>query len=225
MALRKTLRALVPQSILEWRRQWRHARHFGDADYAETFRIVHDKNLWQSDESVSGGGSTVAFTASIRASLAEWLARREIRSLVDLPCGDFNWMRLVTFPEGMAYTGIDIVPALIETNTAKYAALGRNFELGDIIAGPVPAAEAYFCRDVFIHFPNDAVEKSIANVRAAGAKYLLASTFPDVTDKVDTVFPNSRRMNMALFLGEPEELLEDFGDGRTDKYIGVWKLG
>jgi hypothetical protein len=30
---------------------------------------------------------------------------------------------------------------------------------------------------------------------------------------------------MALFLGEPEELLEDFGDGRTDKYMGVWKLG
>jgi hypothetical protein len=225
MALRKLVRSLVPDAVLEWRRQRRHAKHFGNADYAETFKIVHDKNLWLNDESVSGGGSTVAFTESIRASLADWLARQNIRSMVDLPCGDFNWMRLVEFPAGMTYTGIDIVPALIEANKAKYETPGRTFELGDIIAGPVPPAEVYFCRDVFIHFPNDAVEKSIANVRAAGAKYLIASTFPDVTEKADTVFPNSRRQNMALFLGEPEELLEDFGDGRTDKYMGVWKLG
>lgn len=225
MSFRNTLRSAIPKPILDWRRKLLNRRSFGSADYGEIFKIVHETNWWRNRESVSGGGSTLAFTESIRAGLAEWLARHEIGSMVDLPCGDFNWMRLVQFPAGMRYTGIDIVPALIEANRAKYEAPGRTFELGDIIAGPVPPAEVYFCRDVFIHFPNDAVEQSIANVRATGARYLIASTFPDVTEKVDTVFPNSRRQNLALFLGEPEELLEDFGDGRTDKFMGVWKLG
>lgn len=145
--------------------------------------------------------------------------------MVDLPCGDYNWMRLTEFPENMYYHGIDIVPDLIQGNKDKYEAPNRQFSLGDIIAGPVPAAQVYFCRDVFIHFPNASVDKSIANVRAAGAKWLIATTFPAVQDKVDTVFPDSRKQNLALFLGEPAEMLEDFGDGMTDKYMGVWKLG
>ncbi|MEP0189425.1 MAG: class I SAM-dependent methyltransferase [Erythrobacter sp.] len=224
MALRRVIRTLVPNSVMEWRKARRHRKHFGDADYAEAFKIVHDKNLWKDPESLSGGGSTVAFTQSIRQGLSDWLNSNEIKSLVDLPCGDFNWMRLVDFPAGMEYIGIDIVEDLIAANLANHASDRHRFEVGDIIAGPVPKAEVYFCRDVFIHFPNSAVEKSIQNVKAAGAKYLIATTFPDVTEKTDTVFPNSRRQNMALFLGEPEELLDDNDDGRTDKFMGVWKL-
>ena len=222
--LKQLLRPLIPQSILQKRLDARHKRLFGDADYKTAFKIVHDQNLWLNPESKSGGGSTVEFTQHIRKNLAEWLHANDVKSMVDLPCGDFNWMRLVDFPEGMSYHGIDIVPDLIVENTRKYQSDTVKFSVGDIIEGPVPSAEVYFCRDVFIHFPNDAVEKSIANVRATGAKWLIATTCPTVKEKIDTVFPNSRKQNMALFLGEPDVMLEDFGDGKTDKYMGVWRM-
>jgi hypothetical protein len=223
-SLKRAIRSLVPEFILEQRKARRHKKLFGDADYKTAFQIVHDQNLWENPESKSGGGSTVEFTKFIREDFSKWLHDNGVTSMVDLPCGDFNWMRLVDFPAGMTYHGIDIVPDLIAANSQQYQNDHVQFSVGDIIAGPVPAANAYFCRDVFIHFPNDAVEKSIANVRVAGAKWLIATTFPDVKSKVDTVFPNSRKQNMALFLGEPDAMLEDFGDGMTDKFMGVWRL-
>lgn len=55
-AIQNVVRSLVPDSILRWRREQRHKRLFGNADYAKAFQIVYDKNLWLNDESRSGGG-------------------------------------------------------------------------------------------------------------------------------------------------------------------------
>jgi hypothetical protein len=40
----------------------------------------------------------------------------EIKSIVDAPYGDFNWMKLLTLAPDVNYTGIDIVPDLIPNN-------------------------------------------------------------------------------------------------------------
>lgn len=218
------LRALVPEPVKAVYRAVQNRRHFGGADYPEIFRIVFERNYWLSDESRSGLGSTVAFTSCLRRELAAWLRGADISSFVDLPCGDFNWMRHVDFPAGTTYFGLDIVEEIVAGNQAAYGSEKWRFEVGDILAPGLPAADAYFCRDLLIHFPNEAVDRAIANVRATGARYLLATTYPAVRRNRDTRFPDSRRQNLALLLGEPEALLPDFGEGVRDKYIGVWRL-
>ena len=133
-------------------------------------------------------------------------------------------MRKIDFPENCRYIGMDIVPDLIEENSNRYTSNQHSFQVGDLINSDLPAAEVYFCRDVFIHFPNEMIDKSIKNIRSTGAKFLIATTFPYVTKLVDTEFPLSRHHNLTLVLGAENELLEDFGNNRTDKYMGVWRL-
>jgi len=73
----------------------------------------------------------------------------EISSLLDLPCGDFNWMRHTDLP-GIDYTGIDIVQPLIERQSGMYTQPGRRFLRLDISAILCPD-DLILCRDGFVH--------------------------------------------------------------------------
>src|SRR4051812_27850000 len=59
------------------------------------FSDIYRNNSWGDAESVSGRGSTLARTEVIRRSLPGLLESVGARSLLDAPCGDFNWMRHV----------------------------------------------------------------------------------------------------------------------------------
>lgn len=213
--------AAAPEPLARAFRTWRNQRVFRGAPYPERFRICYERNLWRSSESRSGPGSTEAFTRCLRPRLEHWLAQHRIGSLVDAACGDFNWMRLVKFPARMRYHGLDIVPAIVAENAARYATETVSFAEGDVLKPGLPKADVYLCRDLFIHFPNAAVDQAIANMRASGSRFLVASTFPSVTTNRDTLFADCRLHNLALHLGEPIELLPD---GAPGKFIGVWRL-
>ena len=58
-----------------------------------TFTRIFDTNAWLNAESVSGPGSTKARGADFRAALVALLDDRGVTSIVDAPCGDFNWMQ------------------------------------------------------------------------------------------------------------------------------------
>ena len=215
------LRAIAPEPLIGFGRRVRLRLIYGAASYPEIFAKVYRENRWLDSESRSGRGSTIAFTASIREELSRFLQEAGARSMVDLPCGDFNWMRLVRFPDGMDYLGIDIVPELVEQNRERHGAEHVRFELGDVLVDTLPRADVYFCRGLLIHFPNEATEQAIANIRRSGTRTLIATTYPGVRVNPDTRFPDSRRQNLALHLGKPECLLQD---GEPGKYMGVWRL-
>src|SRR5438046_7814005 len=46
-------------------------------------------------DSASGPGSDLAQTQSIRDALPELLRELGVRTLLDIPCGDYHWMRQV----------------------------------------------------------------------------------------------------------------------------------
>ncbi|WP_448900759.1 hypothetical protein, partial [Escherichia coli] len=54
----------------------------------QRFQRIHDTNLWGAAESVSGLGSEIDATATLRAELPALLRRLEATSLLDAPCGD-----------------------------------------------------------------------------------------------------------------------------------------
>ena len=74
----------------------------------ETFTEIFDKNLWASPESVSGGGSEMQNTEAIRRELPYLIQKFGIKSILDIPCGDWNWMKSVDLC-GASYIGADIV--------------------------------------------------------------------------------------------------------------------
>src|ERR1700710_1748020 len=96
-------------------------------DMKAVFQRIADVNHWGSEESVSGAGSTLAYTYNLRRELAQCLCDFRVKSLFDPPCGDFNWMRQVVFPEGLVYTGGDIAASVIAANQRAYEAPDRHF--------------------------------------------------------------------------------------------------
>jgi len=58
---------------------------------AGIFLAIYQANLWGSQESRSGPGSTLARAADFLPDLVALLRTLNTRVLLDAPCGDFTW--------------------------------------------------------------------------------------------------------------------------------------
>src|SRR5438067_4505170 len=92
----------------------------------DKFTAIYRNNLWNNEESYSGGGSTLKRTSQIRSQLPSLLKERNIRSICDAGCGDFNWMKHVDMGQ-TTYIGVDIVRDMIEANKALYGNERKRF--------------------------------------------------------------------------------------------------
>jgi hypothetical protein len=181
-------------------------------------------------ESVSGPGSTLAATASLRQGLDSALRSLKIRSLVDAPCGDMNWMRQFHYPFDK-YIGVDIVPHLIERLTEDTFPTAYHFQVGNIVTDVLPAADALLCRDCLVHLPFNAIHEAQRLWTLADFRYILATTFHAHQSNVDCDPGEWRPLNMAIapfYWREPHMLIPDADDLAgplfQDKSIGIWKL-
>jgi SAM-dependent methyltransferase len=197
----------------------------------ETFTAIYRTNAWGDAESVSGSGSTQARGAAFKADLLSLLDARGIRSIVDAPCGDFNWMRGVLAERDLSYTGVDIVDALIAANVREYATANRRFLCADMTRADLPAADLILCRDGLVHLSFADARAALRNFRRSGSRYLLTTTFVSHTGNRDTPTGGWRVLNLqaAPFgLPPPLALIDErcaFAEGAyRDKCLGLWEL-
>jgi SAM-dependent methyltransferase len=137
------------------------------------FNKIYEENLWGDPESRSGMGSTVVGTEALRPEVEALLLKYNIKSILDLGCGDNNWMRLVNL-NGIEYTGADVVENLIKSNKEKYP--DSNFVTLDATSDPLPNVDLILCRDVLGHLSNENVHKVLNNIYSSGSKYFLSTT-------------------------------------------------
>jgi hypothetical protein len=57
------------------------------------FIDIYHQNIFGGIESRSGNGSTLVQTAVIRDEIPLLFKELNIKSVLDAPCGDFNWMK------------------------------------------------------------------------------------------------------------------------------------
>lgn len=193
------------------------------------FNHISQVNLWQSDESASGRGSEFDCTATIRAKLPDLLQQYGITSILDAPCGDFNWMRHI--PLGaIAYTGVDIVPPIIEQNQQRYGNETTQFKVVDITRDPLPDVDLIICRDCLVHLSLWDISRALRQFKLSGAKYLLTTTYPNTPVNQDFPTGSWRVLNISLppfNFPVPLELFSDPSDDtqkNPDKSLGLWKL-
>jgi len=194
---------------------------------SDIFKKIYEENLWKSGESRSGAGSELANTATLRQELPFVFAKYDIKSMLDLPCGDFNWMKEVDLKD-IVYTGADIVPALIKSNVEQYP--DRAFKVMDIVTSTLPIVDLIFVRDCLGHLNTPNVHKAIENMKKSGSKYLLTTCFTKYTDNPDIEDGGWKCINLMIppFLMRPlylinEDCLEGFPDYR-DKCMVLFKL-
>ena len=196
---------------------------------AEVFQEIYADNLWNDAESRSGPGSTMAYTASVRAALARLFVERNITRFLDAPCGDFHWMRTVPTPPGMAYIGGDIVPALIADLRKSYGSETRSFQVLDITAGPLPAADLWMCRDCLFHLSYADIARALARFAESDIPLLLTTTYPllpdDPFDNLDVRTGDARRIDLRadpFNFPEPLERLVDSVAPFAPREMGLW---
>jgi hypothetical protein len=131
-------------------------------------------------ETACGAGSTMVATKNLRATLPVLLRRLGISSMVDAPCGDFNWMAATNLA-GIDYTGCDssadhIATAHIKAEQRKRRARSVRFIEMDIVTGELPQADLLFCRDFLQHLPNDMALAALRNFVRSGSKWLLITS-------------------------------------------------
>jgi len=202
---------------------------FPDARRRQRFRHYYTTNYWRTTESRSGPGSTLDETSVVREVLPILCREFAIASILDLPCGDLNWMQQIDLA-GTKYIGGDIVPQMIIANREKFADSDRDFILIDIVRQVPPRADLVLCRDLLVHLTFDDIKSALGNLRRSGARWLLTTTFED-RDRNDELHSDWRTLNFRLppfSFPPPVRLINEncsLEKGQyKDKCLGLWRL-
>jgi SAM-dependent methyltransferase len=164
---------------------------------AEVFSKIYKENYWVYGESVSGTGSDINQTNVIIVELEKLFQEFDIRSILDAPCGDFNWMDQVNLNR-IEYVGIDIVEDLISLNKSNYKdKIGVEFRTGNIITDDLPKVDLILCRDCLVHFSFADIQTTLSNFKRSGSKYLLTSSFIDHKNNKDISTGFWRPINLS----------------------------
>tara|TARA_R110000772_G_C13081451_1_gene417516 strand:- start:22 stop:612 length:591 start_codon:yes stop_codon:yes gene_type:complete len=175
-----------------------------------TFSNIFTKDLWQSNrkhkESKSGAGSFLKNTKNVRNDLPDLLNKYDIKSMLDIPCGDMNWISKLNL--NVDYVGADIVPELIAENQRNYP--DKNFKVLDVVNDPLPEMDLILCRDCFVHLPLEYIKLAIDNIRKSGIKYMLVTSFPVEFNKNISI-GKWRPLNMCIepFNLQPIEIIDE----------------
>lgn len=193
------------------------------------FEKIYYENLWGDPESRSGPGSAITQTNQIRRELKALVKELGAKSLLDIPCGDFNWLSKVELE--VDYLGADIVQALVEENTNKFGNNSRHFIKLDMIQDNLPQVDLILCRDVLVHFNNKQIFRAIKNIKQSNSKYLLTTTFPAVNENINIVTGEWRALDLCKppfnFPSPIKIIIEhctEENELSSSKCLGLWKI-
>ncbi|MEO5364521.1 MAG: hypothetical protein H7838_12985 [Magnetococcus sp. DMHC-8] len=189
------------------------------------FATIDQNNAWQNSETRSGSGSTLAATVALRAQLPAIWHSLGITILADAGCGDLNWLQPISDTLTL-YLGFDVVEEIIQRNRTLFGhRLNHFFNRADICRQTLPRTDAVLCRHCLTHLPNDLVTQALEQFRCSGARYLLATTYLNGTNRAIT--PGDwRPVNLTappFSLPEPMLLLPD-GAPDSTCHLGIWSL-
>ena len=199
---------------------------------AEVFNKIHDSSAWNvhTSESVSGEGSTLEQTKVLIAELPGLLHRLGVKTLLDIPCGDFNWMQQVELGD-IRYIGSDIVAALVEKNNERFGSDKRSFRHLDLLRDPLPSCDLIFCRDCLVHLSFRDIAAALRNIKRSDATYLATTHFHEEPENLDIETGGWRPLNFfkAPFyfpapVAEINEQCTEVNGAFADKCMVVWKV-
>jgi len=181
--LRKLKRDGLPSTLFatlqfpsSLKRRFRCSNTSTGTSISDRFNKIYEKNIWRSKETVSGGGSELHYTETLREWLINRLPELDVKVFVDAPCGDFNWMSKVLPEVDVDYLGLDIVGPLIQNNIEIYGAEKVKFSAANICEDKLPACDLLMVRDCLFHLSYEDIDKFLKNISDVEYRYLLTTT-------------------------------------------------
>jgi 2-polyprenyl-3-methyl-5-hydroxy-6-metoxy-1,4-benzoquinol methylase len=142
-------------------------RTYNNLSVAETFQNIYRTKAWgdNGEPFCSGGGSRGPVFDKYCTFVTSFIHDHHVQSIVDLGCGDFSVGKQIVEASGACYTGIDVVPELIEHHKSTVQHRGVRFQCADITNDPLPAADLCLVRQVLQHLSNGEIVRVLANLR------------------------------------------------------------
>lgn len=192
----------------------------------QVFTEVFQDNKWRNRDSRSGPGSNLIHTEAVREALPLLIRDIKCTSLLDVPCGDYYWMKLVKLD--VDYTGGDIVDEMIRINQEQFGDDRHRFISLDLLRDVLPRADLVLCRDCLVHFSYQHAFQALKNIKGSGSTYLLTTTFVAREKNEDITTGAWRPVNLQLppFNFPPPITLIDEKcplPRYPDKRLGLWK--
>ena len=153
--------------------------------------------------------------------------------LLDVPCGDMQWMsRFLPTRRDIVYTGIDIVPDLINHHRRTYAHRDWTFRNADIVTDStfINNYDLIISRQMMQHLDNAAVF-TILKKLSDGTRhpsFLLATTSTNEATNIELdthMRGRCRHINLEVApfrLEPPLCMLSD--NGKAGLFMGLWRL-
>eukprot|EP01098_Paradermamoeba_levis_P000593 TRINITY_DN1062_c0_g1_i1.p1 TRINITY_DN1062_c0_g1~~TRINITY_DN1062_c0_g1_i1.p1 ORF type:complete len:395 (-),score=86.98 TRINITY_DN1062_c0_g1_i1:109-1293(-) len=202
---------------------------------AQRFNAIFHGNSWGSKESKSGTGSELSATVNIRGFLAKVFVKYNISTMLDAPCGDFNWQPHIDGIHTIKYTGADIVEAAVQHNKHKITTGEEkfkhfNFIVLDVVGTPIQKYDLIHCRDALQHMPFADAKSAIDNFKSSGSTYLMTNFHEGSPGNKDVQPGDMNPINVMMppfnFPPPMEYIHEHPNVGGLDgtKMMGIWKL-
>jgi hypothetical protein len=194
------------------------------------FQSIYESNAWGSHESPSGPGSTKDRGMDFIDDLLGVLQELRCRILLDVPCGDFNWIGPIA--QAMdEYIGADIVPQLVSRNRNLHGSTRIRFVKLDLAADRLPDADAILCRDGLVHLSFQDIGRCLENIQRSRVTYLVTTTFAEHADNEDIRTGSWRTLNIErppFSFPKPlrtiDESCHHTGGIYADKRLAFWRV-
>jgi len=194
------------------------------------FGKIHHRNDWGGSQSISGTGSEDTQTKQLVRRLPYVLQNLEVTSILDIPCGDFNWMQRIDLG-GISYIGADIVGPLIAENERKYTVEGRRFCQLNLIMDALPRVDFILCRDCLVHLSLPDITAALRNIAKSRSTYLATTTFPGRGANPDIKTGGWRPLDLQAYPFYFPQALTIINEGCTetggiysDKSLAIWRV-
>ena len=198
------------------------------------FTSIYKSNHWVQNSSllpkdyvsVSGHGSNINTEQhkQLTYNFTEIIKKYKINSILDMPCGDFLWIKDIIKKNNIDYLGIDIVDDLINNNNKKYQDQKTNFQTFDIVEFKSNKKfDLVLIRDLFIHIKNKDVLKILNNLKSINTKYIILNSYINVQNN-DVIIGQHRKVNLSIEPFNLKEPIYKFKDYEDDKFFFLYDL-
>lgn len=219
-------RMSIVKRILNKIKLYKYREAISGNSIEQIFSTIYNKKLWYSNkESTSGAGSTIVATETIRNELPVILRNLRCGVLLDIGCGDFNWMKEVDL--SCRYIGVDIVRNVIERNSKTFGNEKISFLHLDAVSESIPKdCDVVLCREVLFHLSFKDSAKLISNVLDSGARYFITTTNDLIVENKDIRTGDFRNINLRLppynFPAYSDKIVDD--KVSKNRILGVWRV-
>ena len=141
----------------------------------EAFRVHYEEDRSQWGKS-SGRGSDPYHTIEYRCFLEQFIRMNNIKSIVDIGCGDWRFSRFMNFDD-VSYIGFDVVPGIIDRNSERFSSTSIKFAIMPDDIAAVPGADLLLMKDVLQHLPNEVILEFAGKVFGKFNFCLLTNSF------------------------------------------------